>query len=209
MDVQGMDSKQSNIRQMTFYLSNTMLWVTSLLRHLIWSWVVTQWFTFTMRMLSKLFRTLKTVAASKFASRRKMKTFPFSIPRYFLMTTLDNQENEELPGSRYRLKSSCSHPVVILKSSWSHREVILKSSWSHPEVILRSSWGQKMKIESFRQVQAGRTDELTLAFLELLSVPKRENSLILSFKFSTCMFNLRESWVSSECSSLGRFMQHC
>ena len=55
-----------------------------------------------MQMLSKLSRTLKTVAASKFASGRKIENFPFSIPRYFLMTTLDNPVNEELPGSRYR-----------------------------------------------------------------------------------------------------------
>ena len=50
-----------------------------------------------------LSRILKTVAASKLLNKHileKQTRVPF--PRYFLMTTLSNQVNEELPGSRYR-----------------------------------------------------------------------------------------------------------
>ena len=57
-----------------------------------------------MLMFLKLFRILKTVAASKLnlknLSGKEWKLLNCS--RYFLMTTLSNQVNEELPVSRYR-----------------------------------------------------------------------------------------------------------
>ena len=54
-----------------------------------------------------------------------------------------------------------------------------------------------MKIESFRQVQAGRTDELRLAFLELLSEPKK---LLLkheiSLKYDEFILNVISSIIT-------------
>ena len=63
-------------------------------------------------MFLELSRILKTVAASKLINKQileKQKTVPFL--RYFLMTTLSNQVNEELPGSRYR-------PVNLFRASF-------------------------------------------------------------------------------------------
>ena len=55
-----------------------------------------------MLMFLKLFRILKTVAASKFNLKNLSGIKLLNLSRYFLMTTLSNQVNEELPGSRYR-----------------------------------------------------------------------------------------------------------
>ena len=54
-----------------------------------------------MLMRSELYRISKIAAASiNLYFNLQEKTVPFT--RYFLMTSLSNQENEELPDSRYR-----------------------------------------------------------------------------------------------------------